>query len=108
MLNHLDHGVSQADSIVASKDVNGYVAIENLNGLDVRLQSVVYLQNILLDSVELSNSTSITFSWRRKTQKEVALDANGHAIMIGSPPHPKMMFYLTQHTINVALDRQTP
>lgn len=44
MLRHMDAGIAQPETIVVSKDVNGHVAIENLNGLDARLQSVTYLK----------------------------------------------------------------
>lgn len=44
MLSHMDVGISQSDVIRVSNDVNGYVAIQNLNGLDARLQSAIHLK----------------------------------------------------------------
>ncbi|CAG4928820.1 hypothetical protein R70241_05782 [Paraburkholderia saeva] len=110
MLSHVDAGVTQDDAIRASKDVNGYVAIENLNGLEVRLQSVVYLRNILTDEVFKSEQVTITFEWRRNSQKEPVLDAQGAPVMEGHPPHqhPKKKFYKTTHTINASIERQIP
>jgi hypothetical protein len=35
MLEHMDAGCSKENAILVSKDVNGYVEIQNLNGLDV-------------------------------------------------------------------------
>lgn len=43
----LDAGVSQENAVAVSKNVNGNVSIENLNGLDARLQAVLYLRNAL-------------------------------------------------------------
>jgi predicted chitinase len=108
MLSHLDAGISQADAITASKDVNGYVSIENLNGLDARLQSVVYLKYILLEDVPRSATETINFAWRRNSRKEVVMDAQGRAVLTGSPPHPLMKYYPGQHSIDVSLDRQKP
>jgi hypothetical protein len=110
MLSHVDAGVTQDDAIRASKDVNGYVAIENLNGLEVRLQSVVYLRNILTDEIFKSEQVTITFDWRRNSQKEPVLNAEGVPVMEGHPPHqhPKKKFYRTTHTINTSIERQIP
>ncbi|MGF6410499.1 hypothetical protein [Paraburkholderia sp. MM5482-R1] len=110
MLSHVDAGVTQDDAIRASKDVNGYVAIENLNGLDVRLQSVVYLRNILTDEIFKSEQVIITFEWRRNSQREPVLDAQGSPVMEGHPPHqrPKKKFYKTIHTITASIERQIP
>jgi hypothetical protein len=106
MLSHLDAGVTQDAAIVASKDVNGYVAIENLNGLDVRLQSVIYLVNTLLDKVFEGDKVSITFDWRRNTEKEPVLDDQGRPKIIDGKPVKK--FYKTTHTIQASILRQKP
>jgi hypothetical protein len=108
MLCHMDAGVSQDNAITVSKDVNGYVAIENLNGLEVRLQSVLYLRNALLDDIFPGQSVSLTFEWRRNSQQEPVLDAQGHPVMVGNPPHPKKKYYATQHTITSSLELQKP
>ncbi|MFM0190955.1 M23 family metallopeptidase [Paraburkholderia nemoris] len=108
MLKHMDAGSTQSDAITVSKDVNGYVSIEKLNGLEVRLQSVVYLKSVLLDESSESEPTSITFEWRRNSQQEPVLDAQGNVVMIGHPPHPKKKFYRTQHTIQTYIESQQP
>ena len=108
MLGHMDAGIDIHSAVTVSKDVNGYVTIENLNGLEVRLQSVVYLKAILLDDSDDTDSVAITFEWRRNSQKEAVLDAQGRAVMVGQPPRPKKKFYRTQHTIQAALERQRP
>ena len=108
MLSHLDAGVSQQDVIRVSKDVNGYVAIENLNGLEARLQSAVYLRNILLDEIFGEGEVPITFDWRRHSKRESALTAQGNPVMVGNPPHPRKKYYVTTHHISVSLDRQKP
>ncbi|PIF74215.1 hypothetical protein CLU95_1336 [Variovorax sp. 54] len=108
MLNHLDGGISQTDAITASKDVNGYVSIENLNGLDARLQSIIYLKYVLLEDVTRSATEMINFAWRRNSRKEAVLDAQGRAVSTGNPPRPLMKYHLGQHTIGVPLDRQKP
>lgn len=112
MLSHLDAGIQQSDAIAASRDVNGNVSIQNLNGLDARLQSVIYLKHILLDYPRVSDTQSLTFEWRRSSQKEPVLDENGHPVMIPqTPPKPpivKKKFYLVTHTINASLLHQKP
>jgi hypothetical protein len=108
MLSHLDAGAEQSNAITASKDVNGYVDIEKLNGLDARLQSVVYLKTILTDFVKVSDTLRITFDWRRNSSQEPVLDANGHVVMVGTPPKPKKKFYRTTHLIDVSLEHQRP
>jgi hydroxyethylthiazole kinase len=111
MLKHLDAGISQGDAIAVSKDVNGYVAIENLNGLDIRLQTVVYLKYILLDNIRpASGAESITFQWRRNSSREPDFDAQGNPVMIPNtnPPQQKKKYFLGNHTIGVILLHQKP
>lgn len=110
MLEHLDAGVSIDDAIAASRDVNGHVEIENLNGLDRRLQSVIYLKNILLDEYFSTESVPLTFDWRRINHKEPVLDAAGHpvTITVNGHSHVETKFYRVSHTINVSLKRQAP
>jgi hydroxyethylthiazole kinase len=112
MLSHMDAGVEQDNAIAASRDVNGNVSIQNLNGLDARLQSSIYLKHILLDYPRKSDTQRLTFDWRRNSQKEPALDQNGQVIMIPQPPpHPpkvKKKFYLVTHNIDVPLVHQKP
>ncbi|WP_235844734.1 hypothetical protein [Cupriavidus agavae] len=103
MLSHMDKGVEQQHAITVSKDVNGYVRIENLNGLDARLQTVVYLQNILLDRIFQGN-IFITFTWRRNSKMEPILDSSGRSPTAGG----KLKYYPALHRIKVFLDRQRP
>lgn len=104
----MDAGCNQSDAIVVSKDVNGYVAIENLNGLDVRLQSVLYLRKILLDDVFDAESVRIVFEWRRSSDREPKRDAQGNIVKHGNPPKDVMIFYKATHTMQAPLARQKP
>jgi hypothetical protein len=108
MLRHMDAGCSQDQAITVSEDVNGYVDIEKLNGLELRLQGVMYLRNILLDEIFDSDSVPITFDWRRNSKKEPKLDAQGHPVMVGHPPKGVMMFYKKTWTIQASVRRQQP
>lgn len=108
MLSHLDAGAEQANAITASKDVNGYVDIEKLNGLDARLQSVLYLKTILTDFVKTSDTMNLTFDWRRNSAQEPVLDEHGNVVMVGTPPKVKKKFYRTTHTISASLEHQKP
>ncbi|MFO1339931.1 MAG: M23 family metallopeptidase [Burkholderiaceae bacterium] len=109
MLRHMDSGLGQNEGIVVSKDVNGYVAhIEDLNGLDARLQCLILIPNHLLDSTETRSSVSLIFEWRRNSQREPKLNEQGNVVMAGNPPHPKMIFYPTTHNISVPLLKQRP
>ncbi|WP_080898385.1 M23 family metallopeptidase [Variovorax paradoxus] len=108
MLSHMDSGVSQADAITVSKDVNGYVAIENLNGLDARLQSVIYLKYMLLDDLPRGATETVNFTWRRNSRKEAVMDAQGRPVLTGNPPRAAMKYYPVQHTMNISLERQRP
>jgi hypothetical protein len=108
MLMHLDHGVSQDDAIIASKDVNGYVDIQNLNGLEIRLQSVEFLKTVLLDLPIPSGDIPIQFTWRRNSRKEPVLNEQGEPLMSGSPPRPRMRYFPVRHSILVPMERQKP
>ncbi len=108
MLSHLDAGVEQENAIIASKDVNGYVAIENLNSLDSRLQSVMYLKSILLDQPFPATPELLNFTWRRNSQKEVVIGSNGQPEMTGNPPHVKKKFYPTEHHLSINFEHQKP
>ena len=100
MLTHMDEGAAQEHTISVSKDVNGYVAIENLNGLEVRLQSAIYLQMILLDTVFTDATANLRFDWRRSSVAESVVNADGAVI--------RKKFYVSRHSVSVALDRQKP
>ena len=103
MLKAIDHGITQSDAIKVSKFVNGHVAIENLNGLDVRLQSVLFLRDALLNRSSDALTETLTFAWRRNSQRELTgqLDSQGH---------PKKKFFLKDPPweIQVPLDKQRP
>jgi hypothetical protein len=83
--------------------VNGDVDIEKLNGLDIRLQSILFLRDVLLDGPAADLSESMAFEWRRNSQKEPTgrLNAKGEqikAFFLRVPPW----------TINVPLDKKRP
>ena len=106
MLRHMDQGTSQENATTVSKDVNGYVAIENLNGLDGRLQAMVYVKRVLGDAPLPSGDETLKFVWRRNSKKENEVDPEGNVVMTGTPPRPKTRFYLTTHTISLPNERQ--
>jgi predicted chitinase len=73
MKRQMDAGMNQADAIAVSKFVNGSVAIENLNGLDARLQSILFLRDVLLDMPAESLSEQVNFDWRRNSEQELTM-----------------------------------
>ncbi len=101
MPRKMDTGIAQTDAIAVSKCVNGDVAIENLNGLDARLQSLLFLRDVLLDTVATALTESITFSWRRNSEREKVKGKDGKV---------KNIFILrdTPWTIEAPLDKQRP
>lgn len=84
-----------------SKYVNGRVAIQNINGLEVRLQSIIFLRDVLLDGAADSPSESLTFDWRRSSDKELTGRTN-------SKGKPEKAFILRTWTIDVPLEKQRP
>jgi predicted chitinase len=104
-----DAGGMQIDTAVqASKSTNGNVPNQNVNGLDHRLQSFVYIKYILLDLIEGASSESLSFVWRRNSAMEPVLDVNGQPILDHITHHPKKKYIPTTHTIQVALEKQRP
>jgi predicted chitinase len=104
LLKIMDNGIAQNDAIAASKAVNGGGShIENLNGLDSRLQSILFLRDILLDRVAEAASETITFNWRRNSEKEPTEELDSHG-------HPKKKFFLRTPPwqISAPLDKQRP
>jgi hypothetical protein len=91
----------------ASKSTNGNVANQNINGLEHRLQSFVYIKYILLDLIEGGSSEQLTFVWRRNTAQEPVFDANG-PVLNPHTHHQKMAYIPTTHTIQVSLEKQRP
>lgn len=71
-----------------------------MNDLEKRLQTAIYLNNILLDFPHLSAPLQITFEWRRNSDPEIALNDQDNIIMIDLPPKPKKIFYRTTHNLN--------
>lgn len=87
-----DIGINPTDVLAVSRGINGNVAVQKVNGLDIRTQLAVYLKYVLMDDV-LPSATgqpteSITFTWRNR-----------------SSPTP---FTAVNHTINVLLSPQRP
>lgn len=103
-----DGGISQNDIVLTSQTVNGMVSIQNINGLDHRLQAGLINCYVLLDRIRPGDTESMTFVWRRNSSQEPAVDGAGHPIMTGHPPHQKMIFYPTTHVIDVILEMQRP
>ncbi|MEX3929221.1 hypothetical protein AB4Y36_35090 [Paraburkholderia sp. BR10936] len=104
-----DAGGLQIDTAVqASKSTNGNVPNQNVNGLDHRLQSFVYIKYILLDLIEGGSSEQISFVWRRNSAMEPVLDANGQPVFDPVTHHPKKRYIPTTHTIQVSLEKQRP
>lgn len=108
MFQHLDHGMEQADGIAISKDVNGNFSNEKINGLEGRLQATLFMKRYFTDDTGLRDAETMTFTWRRNSAKEAVLDAQGHPVMEGHPPHPKMAFIAVQHVLPISLERQRP
>lgn len=108
MLSHMDRGLSIENAVEVSKDVNGRVSIENLNGLEVRLQSLIYLKDVLLDEPAPNREIPTTFTWRRSTTMTPQIGPDGQPVMRGTPPKPKLVYTAGEHTINVSLQRQKP
>jgi predicted chitinase len=104
LLKIMDNGIKQSDAIAASKAINGGGShIENLNGLDSRLQSVLFLRDVLLNGIADMPSETITFDWRRNSERESAAE-------IGSHDHQKKKFFLRvpPWQISVPLNKQRP
>lgn len=104
LLRIMDHGIAQSDAIDASKAVNGGGShIENLNGLDSRLQSILFLRDVLFDWVAEATSETITFDWRRNSEKEPTEELDSHG-------QRKKRFFLRipSWQISVPLDKQRP
>ncbi len=76
MIKKMDQGISVDDSIAVCRCVNGNVAVENINGLDGRLQSLLCIRDVLLDTVAEATSEILRFTWRRSSQQEPTGDFN--------------------------------
>lgn len=103
MLKAIDNGIAQSDAIKVSKFVNGHVAIEKLNGLEVRLQSVLFLRDALLNQPADALTETLTFDWRRNSAQEPTGEFNAQG-------QPKKKFFLKDPpwAIQVPLNKQRP
>ena len=101
MKSKMDAGISVADAIAVSRVVNGDVLIQNLNGLDARLQSILVLRDVLLDSISDLKVETVNFTWRRSSEKEPTgeFDKNGK---------PIKKFFPREWALPVLLDKQRP
>ena len=99
ILRDADHGFTQAVSIQTARGTNGNVATKNINGLDGRLQIAVYLKHALLDSIRETNIESMTFAWRKSSQKTGTVTVNGAT---------KRIYEDQTHVINVDISPRRP
>jgi hydroxyethylthiazole kinase len=106
MLAHMDSGLEQSSAITVSKDINGYVAIQNLNGLDVRLLSELFLQWVLSDRPVPTSTPNVSFDWRRNSHQEPVLNANGQPVVANG--YVKKKYYLGHHTVSAPVILQRP
>ncbi|KVO08233.1 hypothetical protein WJ70_23870 [Burkholderia ubonensis] len=92
----------------ASKSTNGNVANQNVNGLEHRLQSFVYIKYILLDFIEGGSSERLSFVWRRNSALEPVLDSSGRPVLNPRTRAPKKQYFPITHNIQVSLEKQRP
>lgn len=108
-LKTTDDGRLQVEAAIqASRSTNGNVANQNINGLEHRLQSFIYIKYILLDLIEGDSSESLSFLWRRSSSLEPVLDASGHPTLDPHTHDPKKRYFPTIHNIQVSLKKQRP
>lgn len=103
MLKKMDNGIAQTDAVAVSKCVNGDVAIQNLNGLEVRLQSILFLRDTLLDRKADALTESMTFNWRRNSSQEPTGEVNAKG-----KPIKKFILRNPPWEIQVQLEKQRP
>lgn len=103
MLASVDHGITQSDAVTVSRFVNGNVDIQNLNGLEIRVQSLMFLRDTLLNMPADGSTEAISLSWRRKSQPEPTGQLNAQG-------QPKMGFFLKEPPwqLQVPLNKQRP
>jgi predicted chitinase len=101
MIKKMDEGTSADDCIAVSRCVNGNVAVQNINGLDGRLQSVLIIRDVLLDLIAGAVSEIVRFTWRRNSQQE----ATGKLSKAGKP----IKAYIAREwELEVSLAKQRP
>ena len=103
MMEKMDNGIAQADAIAVSKCVNGAVPIRNLNGLDVRLQCVLFLRDALLNLKSDALTETMVFSWRRNSRTELTGELKPNGQLVKS-----FILRDTPWSIQVYLDKQRP
>ncbi len=101
-------GIKIETAVQASRSTNGNVPNQNINGLEHRLQSFVYIRYILLDLIELGASEPLEFVWRRNTALETVLNPDGTPVIDPHTHHPKKKYFPTTHNIQVSLEKQRP
>ncbi|WP_287879519.1 M23 family metallopeptidase [Aquitalea sp.] len=89
----LDRGFSINDCIEISKLVNGDVSLQNLNGLDGRLSSLVYELWIFNDYLIPQTDYMLEFDWRKSSKKEKHTDQK--------TGKERERFVLTHHSIPI-------
>jgi predicted chitinase len=99
ILKDADQGLTLANSMQTARGTNGNVATKNLNGLDGRLQTAVYLKYALLDYVSVQNQEELVFAWRKSSVKTGTVTVNGQV---------KHVYEDGTHTINVNIKLRRP
>lgn len=102
-----DAGIALADIVAASRLTNGNVAIQNINGLELRIENFIYLKYILLDFLRNRQTEQVQFDWRRNSAKEPLFHRDGTPVL-DDHGRQKRGFISTRHVIDVPLDHQRP
>lgn len=101
MVGKMDAGISVEDSIAVCRCVNGDVAVQNINGLDGRLQGLLFVRDVLLDSFADAASEKLSFTWRRNSQQEPTGKLNKSG-------KPIKAFIAREWEMDVSLVKQRP
>ncbi|RZL65363.1 MAG: hypothetical protein EOP81_04750 [Variovorax sp.] len=101
MVGKMDAGISVEDCIAVSRCVNGNVAVQNINGLDGRLQSVLVIRDVLLDLPAEATSEIMRFTWRRNSQQEATGKLNKQG-------KPVKAFIARLWDLEISLAKQRP
>lgn len=101
MIRKMDSGISVDDCVAVCRCVNGNVALQNINGLDERLQSVLFIRDVLLDFPADLPSENLHFTWRRSSEQELAGNLNKKG-------KPIKAYIATDWDISVPLMKQRP
>lgn len=101
MVGKMDAGISVEDSIAVCRCVNGDVAVQNINGLDGRLQGLLFVRDVLLDSLADATSEKLSFTWRRNSQQELTGKLNKSG-------KPIKAFIAREWELDVSLVKQRP